>query len=142
MKSHSKLSLTKVIIPGILIMGLVGLCSFTYFQNGGEWKAPPSSKKLENPVEVNKATLASGKKSYKKECKSCHGKKGKGDGPNALGSEPPVPNLLKAYTQDQTDGELFWKITNGRKPMPSAKKNFSEEQRWELVNYVRELAKK
>ena len=39
-----------------------------------------------------------------------------------------------------SDGELFWKMTNGRKPMPSFKIRLSEEQRWELVNLIRAFA--
>jgi mono/diheme cytochrome c family protein len=38
-----------------------------------------------------------------------------------------------------TDGELFWKITEGRPPMPSYEHQLSETQRWQLVNYLREL---
>lgn len=41
-----------------------------------------------------------------------------------------------------TDGELFWKMTTGRAPMPSWQDRLSETQRWELVNYLRELTKK
>ena len=39
-----------------------------------------------------------------------------------------------------TDGELFWKITTGRAPMPSWEDKLSEVQRWQLVNYLRLLA--
>jgi len=41
-----------------------------------------------------------------------------------------------------TDGELFWKISEGRRPMPEFKKRLTEEQRWQLVNYVRTFAPK
>ena len=39
-----------------------------------------------------------------------------------------------------SDGEIFWKITNGRKPMPSFKIRLTDEQRWELVNLIRSFA--
>ncbi len=42
---------------------------------------------------------------------------------------------------EMTDGEIFWKISEGR-PMPSFKKQLTEEQRWQLVNHVRSLAPK
>jgi mono/diheme cytochrome c family protein len=41
----------------------------------------------------------------------------------------------------ETDGELFWKITNGRPPMPPWQQ-LPAEQRWELVNYLRTLARR
>jgi len=43
---------------------------------------------------------------------------------------------------EMTDGEIFYKITEGRKPMPSFKKRMTEEQRWQLVNYVRTFVPK
>ncbi len=43
---------------------------------------------------------------------------------------------------EMTDGEIFWKMTEGRKPMPSFKKQLSDEQRWQLVNFVRTLTPK
>jgi mono/diheme cytochrome c family protein len=39
-----------------------------------------------------------------------------------------------------TDGEIFYQISEGRKPMPAFRRKLSEEQRWELVLYVRSLA--
>ena len=40
----------------------------------------------------------------------------------------------------ETDGELFWKISEGKTPMPGFGKEFSETDRWLLVNYIRTLA--
>jgi mono/diheme cytochrome c family protein len=39
-----------------------------------------------------------------------------------------------------TDGEIYYQITEGRKPMPSFKKRLTEEQRWQLVLLVRSFA--
>jgi len=41
--------------------------------------------------------------------------------------------------QNQSDGAIYWKITNGNPPMASYKETLTEEQRWQLVNYIREL---
>lgn len=107
----------------------------------GVWTAPASSKNLKNPVAVDAASLSAGKKAYKKECLSCHGKKGKGNGPSAVTLDVRPPSLLTDKVKAQTDGELFWKITKGKKPMSSAKKSLTETQRWQVVNYIRQLAK-
>jgi mono/diheme cytochrome c family protein len=106
----------------------------------GEWTAPASARDVKNPVASDAASLAAGKKAFEKECLSCHGKKGKGDGPSAGTLEKAPASLLSGKVQSQTDGELFWKITAGKKPMPSSKKSLTEEQRWQVVNYVRKLA--
>jgi mono/diheme cytochrome c family protein len=42
----------------------------------------------------------------------------------------------------RTDGELFWMITEGHKPMPAFRGTMTEEQRWHLVDYVRTFAHK
>jgi mono/diheme cytochrome c family protein len=56
---------------------------------------------------------------------------------------PPPASLAVAMrdgTNGMTDGEIFWKITEGRRPMPSFKKELTDEQRWQLVNFLRRLA--
>ena len=106
-----------------------------------DWVAPKEARDKKNPVTVDEAALAEGKKAYDKECLSCHGKKGKGDGPKAEELDKAVRDLGSPKTQSQTDGELFWKITEGKKPMPSTKKTLSETQRWQVVLYIRNFKK-
>ncbi|HEY4797975.1 MAG TPA: cytochrome c, partial [Bacteroidia bacterium] len=89
----------------------------------------------------DEASIAAGKKIYEKECLNCHGKKGKGDGKDAANQDATVADLSSAKVQAQTDGEIFWKISEGRKPMPANKKTLSEDQRWQVLNYVRTLKK-
>lgn len=111
------------------------------FQQNKEWKAPDSAKNKKNPIASDEASIAAGKKIYEKDCMNCHGKKGKGDGKDAANQDVTVADLSTAKVQAQADGELFWKIAEGRKPMPSNKKDHSEDQIWQLVKYVRTLAK-
>jgi len=62
-----------------------------------------------------------------------------------LGNNPrSLPQKPANFTDETmmrrvTDGELFWKITKGRSPMPPWQGRLSEAQRWELVNYLRML---
>ena len=105
----------------------------------GEWKAPARAAKKKNPVASDDKSIAAGKTVYVGNCLACHGKTGKGDGPSAAGLEPHPGDLSSSKVQDQTDGELFWKVTVGRKPMPTYEKTLSEEQRWQVVNYLRTL---
>ncbi len=72
----------------------------------------------------------------------CHGQSGKGDGPGAAALEKKPADLVARVRAGETDGELFWKITEGRSPMISWKGSLSETQRWEVVNYIRSLAGK
>lgn len=102
-----------------------------------EWKAPARAARKKNPVPVDEKSLAAGKVVYVKECLSCHGTGGKGDGPNAKDLNPKPYDLNTAKVWSQTDGALFWKLTEGKKPMPAYDTLLSEEQRWQVINYSR-----
>ena len=85
--------------------------------------------------------LLKGKKLYNQMCAVCHGAKGKGDGVAGAALNPKPTNFTSASVQAQTDGAIFWKITEGRSPMASYKTILKEEQRWQLVNYLRTFKK-
>ena len=103
--------------------------------------APTTANDLKNPVKGDAAATAEGKKIYDSNCSICHGMKGKGDGVAAAGLSKPPADHSSATFQSQTDGAIFWKVTQGNSPMPSYKAVYSETQRWQLVNYMRTLAK-
>lgn len=111
-------------------------------QKFGDWKAPPEADKVSNPLKGNTAATVLGKKLYTQLCVVCHGDKGKGDGIAGISLNPRPANHSSAKVQSQTDGAIFWKITTGRPPMASYTKSLTETQRWQLVNYIRQLAKK
>lgn len=104
------------------------------------WEVPARAAKKKNPVPATEASIAQGRELYTQECMSCHGPAGKGDGPAVKDLETSPGDLSGAMTQSHTDGDLFYKITEGRKPMPSLAEKWSEDQRWAVVNYVRTLA--
>jgi mono/diheme cytochrome c family protein len=111
-------------------------------QGSSDWKAPPTVVNRPNPVPVNANTLGLGQKLYVGNCMTCHGPSGKGDGPGAAALEKKPADLAARVKAGATDGELFWKISEGRSPMISWKGSLSETQRWELVNYIKSLAGK
>lgn len=119
---------------------VIFLC-LTAFQQTNEWKAPVEADKLSNPFAGNAVATAKGKTLYITYCTVCHGTTGKGDGPVGGGLTPKPANHSSQKVQSQTDGTIFWKLTNGRAPMAAYKDILKEEQRWQLVNYIRELGK-
>ena len=116
---------------------LFAASAVTAQQPAGEWKAPADAKNVKNPEKDS----ALGKKSVETNCASCHGPQGKGDGPAAAALNPKPANWTGDKTKKETDGELFWKISNGRGPMPPWK-HLPEKDRWDLVAHVKSLGKK
>ena len=104
-----------------------------------EWRISPRKAKKENPLAADAASLAKGYEIFMAECESCHGRAGRGDGPEAQDLEATVPDLTVHDALDERDGALYWKLTLGRKPMPSYSKLLSNEDRWHVVNYLRTL---
>ena len=106
----------------------------------GKWVAPPEAKNLKNPLAKSDKVIAEGKKIAETNCVPCHGPKGLGDGPAAVALPLKPANWTSPAVQAESDGELFWKLTNGRGPMPPWK-HLSENDRWTLVQYIRSLKK-
>ena len=104
-----------------------------------EWKVPAWKAKQRNPIPPDERSRAISRALYQRECLSCHGATGKGDGPAAAELERSPGDLSSRATARQSDGELFWKTTIGRKPMPSFKTLLTDEERWHVVNYLRTL---
>ena len=103
------------------------------------WNAPARASAKKNPVHADAASIARGKAVYTAECFTCHGSLGKGDGPQAAQLEINPGNLTNL--QGQSDGALFWKVSEGKKPMPTFSTKLSEQQRWDVVNYIKTLSK-
>jgi len=71
---------------------------------------------------------------YADKCAHCHGDTGKGDGRDANRYDPAPTDLSDSKKMNPaTDGELFYKISEGKKPMPVFKNKLTEDQRWQLV---------
>lgn len=110
-------------------------------------KAPEAIYSLSNPLGRSPETIAAGRRLYEKRaqptCQTCHGIKGDGKGPLAAQFDPPPRNFACAQTVNGIpDGQLFWIIQNGSPgtAMPSFQA-LREEQIWQVVLYLRELAK-
>lgn len=104
-----------------------------------EWQAPPEALALTNPVKGKPDAVRIGEGLYNQRCADCHGKRGYGNGPMSKSVRKVPTNLASRMVQANTDGELFWKITNGRSPMPANRVRFDDEQRWYIVSFLRSL---
>ncbi len=126
----------KRILLTILITSF--LFGFIGFQDD-IWKAPEAAKKIKNPIAKDDASISRGKRIFRSRCAVCHGLNGKGDGPGAKALTPKPENLASERVKNETDGEIFWKISKGRNDMIKWEPILNEKQRWDLVNYIRSL---
>jgi mono/diheme cytochrome c family protein len=96
------------------------------------WRPPDSAAVRVNPLAGSPELAAGGRKLFQRQCAQCHGAEGRGQ-KNAADLQLPA-------VQQQSDGALFWKITNGnpRRAMPSFS-GLPEMQRWQIVLYLRRL---
>lgn len=101
---------------------------------------PDAAAKMVNPVKPTAESLAQGKKYYGYDCAMCHGATGNGKGDVDTGEKLPDftnPDSLK----DKSDGQLFCSLKVGKGHMPLEPPRSSPNNLWNLVNYVRSLAK-
>ena len=99
-----------------------------------EWTVPERKKNINPPINFDRTQIKAGKATYKKLCASCHGEVGMDNykqltpSPNDLGNEQIEAN---------TDGELYFKISNGRTLMPQFAGMLGEMEIWSTIAYVR-----
>ena len=122
----------------IVLAALVGL-------GGASIRAAQgTAASLKNPIAASAESAAAGKQVYTRSCAPCHGTSGEGGPGNDL--IPAAPDLTDAmWDHGPTDGEIFTSIKDGIAPefnMTPFKDRLKDEEIWNVVNYLRSIAKK
>ena len=139
-----------------LVLPAIFLFAFLLFAQQNQQQNPPAkpntpsyaaipvqAAKEPNPVKSTPESLARAKKWWALDCAMCHGENGDGKGETARDMKLAVVDFTDPATlKDRTDGELFYIIKNGHQDMPPEGQRIKTEEGWDLVNYVRSLAKK
>jgi len=128
------------------LLGL-GLLVAVAGRAGGQdaWIAPPAEQAKANPLPPTREGLRRGRTLFLAHCATCHGKGGKGDGPTAaFGMVTPRDLTALAVQARLSDGEMFWKISKGRRLggevlMPASEEKIAGEDLWRVVLFVRSL---
>ncbi len=126
----------------VVLLGAIGV---TAEQTAPRWTIPATAAEEKNPLPVNAATLAGGKRLYEQKCQNCHGAAGKGDGPDADKKYADTMDLTQAARAARnSDGQVFYKIWNGRlnPKMPAQSADMTRDQVWAVVAYVQSLRQK
>ena len=109
------------------------------------WTVTPGQRAESNPSDPSEASVAAGREIYSRNCLACHGTTGDGKGPVAARLGFTAGDFTRgAEMALRTDGELFWKIATGRDPMPAFRRKggLTDPQLWDVVNYIRTLARR
>jgi predicted CXXCH cytochrome family protein len=102
---------------------------------------PKEEKARANPLGNTPANTDAGRELYQKHCASCHGFDGWGKTAAGMVVYPPPVSLSRADLAERkrTDGDLFYLIRNGIRNTAMPGWQFTDQQMWQLVIYVRQL---
>jgi len=128
----------KILLTLVVILAVASIANA---QKAKPWDAPEKFKTMKNAVKSDDASINAGKALFNKNCASCHGKAGLGDGPKARGLETFPGDFSKPDFQKLSDGELFYKTKTGRDDMPKYEGKIDDEGIWQIVNFMRTLKK-
>ncbi|MBE0648207.1 MAG: c-type cytochrome [Bacteroidales bacterium] len=116
----------------VLLISLIHYFTISLFSE--EWTVPTDQSDKTAPFLFTAESVQKGADLFMKNCQSCHGNPGKA---NYANMDPSPGDPASEKFQKLTDGDMFYKITNGRGTMPQFKMILSEEDRWDLVSYIR-----
>jgi mono/diheme cytochrome c family protein len=129
----------KILFAAVLTLAAISLVLAA--REKPKWDIPEDAKQMKNPLRPSPAALEAARDIYLDDCAQCHGEHGKGDGPEATMYDPlPADLSNRKFNDSLTDGEIFYQISEGKKPMPAFKRRLTEQQRWQLVFLVRSFA--
>ena len=127
----------KFLLAGVAVL----MISATLMAQTKTWVAPPNAKTMKNAVATSDASVKAGQALYVKTCTPCHGKTGLGDGVKSKSLKVIPTDFTKVAFQGQADGELFYKTKAGKGEMPKYEGKLTDEDIWNLVNYMRTFKK-
>jgi mono/diheme cytochrome c family protein len=137
--AQRSLKMRKFLFASLLI--LIAISILLAALQKTSWIVPEAEKSRKNPLPPSAASIEAIKGIYLDDCAQCHGESGKGDGSKAALYNPAPANFSDpARISALTDGELFYKIGEGRKPMPAFKYRLTDDQRWQLVLLIRSFS--
>lgn len=128
-----------------LTFGAVGMSCATSTAAGQLPGGSADARKLTNPVPMTPQSINAGRQAFQKNCRSCHGAEGKGNGTMAPKNSRPSDLTDKQWARGSTDGEIFSVVLEGAGPrfaMKGYKGRMTETEIWSVVHYIRSLGPK
>jgi Ni/Fe-hydrogenase subunit HybB-like protein/mono/diheme cytochrome c family protein len=123
------------------VRNIIAVCFLMVFPAMGlaqQWEVPEEKKERLSETRFTGETVKQGLQVYLINCKSCHGDPGKN---NVTKLMPLPPDPVSAQMQQNTDGDMYFKVQEGRGPMPSFKNSLTSAEIWEVIAYIRSFNK-
>ena len=130
----------KTLKPFILLVGSLTLVSMTLVKSDLQesWEVPEEYQNMKNPYIDSEDEDRIGKTIYAKNCKFCHGSKGKGDGNQSKLLQTPVADFTSEAFKSQSDGSIYYKLSEGRNEMPGFQSIITDDEDfWMVINYIK-----
>ncbi len=112
-------------------------------------ETPADFKDQKNPFAGKDDAIKAGGETFKAQCVACHGPEADGNIDAGKALTPPAGNLRASDLQAMPDGYWFWRISKGGpganiagSAMVAWEATLSEDQRWQLIAYLRSLPAK
>jgi mono/diheme cytochrome c family protein len=125
----------------LFVSSLFLLLSATLVAQTKPWVVPANFKSMKSAIAKSDASTKAGMAIYTKNCASCHGKAGLGDGVKARALKNSPGDFSKPEFQSLSDGDVFYKTKTGRDEMPKYEGKLTDDDIWNIVNYMRTLKK-
>jgi mono/diheme cytochrome c family protein len=122
----------------LVVTALIVLNTSVMAQNKA-WNVPDSFKSMKNPVTQNEAAIKAGLAVFTRNCVSCHGKTGQGNGIKASTLRNFPGDFSRPEFQNLTDGEILYRVKTGKDEMPKFEGKLTDDEIWNVINYLRTL---
>jgi mono/diheme cytochrome c family protein len=108
---------------------------------GDDWSIPANAAELKSPIAPTPEVLKRGKSIFESRCRPCHGPEGKGNGPLSDPAHPAADLTAGVKADWPPDGVLFYRVWNGKRPMPAFRSQLSRDEVWTVLQHVKRLKK-